>query len=44
MAQRVAETVMADERIDEVTVEVRKLRPPVPQDVASSGMRLTLRR
>lgn len=44
MARRVAETVMADERIDEVTVEVRKLRPPVPQDVASSGMRLTLRR
>ena len=44
MAQRVAEAVMTDERIDEVTVEVRKLRPPVPQDVASSGMRLTLRR
>jgi dihydroneopterin aldolase len=44
MAQRVAEAVMTDDRIDEVTVEVRKLRPPVPQDVASSGMRLTLRR
>lgn len=44
MAQRVAEAVLADERIEEVTVEVRKLRPPVPHDVSSSGMRLTLRR
>jgi dihydroneopterin aldolase len=44
MAQRVAEAVMTDQRIEEVTVEVRKLRPPVPQDVASSGMRLTRRR
>ena len=44
MAQRVADAVLADERIEEVTVEVRKLRPPVPQDVASSGMRLTRRR
>lgn len=44
MAQRVAEAVLTDERIEEVTVEVRKLRPPVQQDVASSGMRLTLRR
>jgi dihydroneopterin aldolase len=44
MAQRVAEAVLEDERIEEVTVEVRKLRPPVAQDVASSGMRLTRRR
>ena len=44
MAQRVAEAVLTDPRIEEVTVEVRKLRPPVPQDVASSGMRLTRRR
>ena len=44
MAQRVAEAVMLDDRIEEVTIEVRKLRPPVPQDVASSGMRLTRRR
>jgi dihydroneopterin aldolase len=44
MAQRVAEVVLTDERIDEVTVEIRKLRPPVPQDVASSGIRLTRRR
>ncbi len=44
MAQRVAEAVLSDTRIEVVTVEVRKLRPPVPQDVASSGMRLTVRR
>ncbi|MFT5202256.1 MAG: dihydroneopterin aldolase [Candidatus Aldehydirespiratoraceae bacterium] len=44
MAQRVAEAVLEDERIEQVTVEVRKLRPPVAQDVASSGMRLTRRR
>jgi dihydroneopterin aldolase len=44
MTQRVAEAILSDERIEQVTVEVRKLRPPVPQDVVSSGMRLTLRR
>lgn len=44
MAQRVAEAVLTDSRIDEVTVEVRKLRPPVTQDLASAGMRLTRRR
>ena len=41
MAQRVAEAVLEDERVTEVTVEVRKLRPPVAQDLASSGIRLT---
>lgn len=40
MAQRVAEAVLEDERIREVTLEIRKLRPPVPQDLASSGIRL----
>jgi dihydroneopterin aldolase len=44
MAQRVVEAVLEDERIVEVTVEVRKLRPPVPQDIASAGMVLTRRR
>jgi 7,8-dihydroneopterin aldolase/epimerase/oxygenase len=44
MTQRVAEAVLADPRITEVTVEVRKLHPPVPQDVASAGIRLTCRR
>ncbi len=41
MAARVADAVLEDERIQSVTVEVRKLRPPVPQDLASSGIRLT---
>jgi 7,8-dihydroneopterin aldolase/epimerase/oxygenase len=41
LAQRVAEEVLADERVDAVTVAVRKLRPPVPQDVASAGVRVT---
>jgi len=41
MATRVAEAVLEDDRIRSVTVEVRKLRPPVPQDLASSGIRLT---
>lgn len=44
MAHRVGEAVLEDERISSVVVVVRKLRPPVPQDVASAGMRLTLRR
>ena len=44
MAQRVAEAVLADERIAEVTVEVRKLRPPVAQFLDSSGIRIVRRR
>lgn len=42
MATRVAEAILEDRRIDAVTVEVRKLRPPVPQDIAPSGIRLTV--
>lgn len=30
----------ADDRIDEVTVTVRKLRPPVSQQLSTSGVRL----
>jgi 7,8-dihydroneopterin aldolase/epimerase/oxygenase len=41
LAQRVAEAVMADSRAQAVTVAVRKLRPPVPHQLASSGVRLT---
>lgn len=44
LAQRVAEAVMTDERITEVTVEVRKLRPPVTQFLDSSGVRIVRRR
>lgn len=32
------------DRIDAVSIEVRKLRPPVPQDLATSGVAITRRR
>jgi dihydroneopterin aldolase len=44
MAARVAKAVLVDDRMVEVSVEVRKLRPPVTQDLASSGIRVTVRR
>ena len=44
MAARVAEAVLTVDRVVEVGVEVRKLRPPVPQDLASAGIRVTRRR
>jgi dihydroneopterin aldolase len=44
LAARIAEVALADERVDEVTVSVRKLRPPVPQQLTTSGVRITRRR
>jgi dihydroneopterin aldolase len=45
MAERVAEAVLAvDPRVQSVTVTMRKLRPPVPLDLASAGVRVTRRR
>ena len=44
LAARVAAAVLADTRVRAVTVSVRKLRPPVPQDLATSGVRITRRR
>ena len=44
MGQRIAEAILEDTRIRSVTIEVRKLRPPVEHDLASSGMRLTVDR
>jgi FolB domain-containing protein len=44
LAQRIAEVALADERVVEVTVSVRKLRPPVPQQLDTSGVRITRRR
>ncbi len=41
-ASDVAEQVLADPRVSAVRVTVTKLRPPVPHDLASSGV--TLRR
>ena len=44
LATRVAEAVLAEPRVRAVTVSVRKLRPPVPQDLASTGVRITRER
>ncbi len=42
LARRMADAVLsADVRIVAVTVVLRKLRPPVPHDLASAGIRLT---
>jgi dihydroneopterin aldolase len=42
LAARIAEAVLAaDERVDAVTVAVRKLEPPVPERLATSGVRIT---
>ena len=41
LAERIAEVVLADGRVVEVTVSVRKLRPPVPQLLDTSGVRIT---
>jgi FolB domain-containing protein len=44
LATRLTEVVLADGRVHAVTVAVRKLRPPVPQLLDTSGVRLTRRR
>lgn len=41
LAARIAEVVLADERVDEVTVTLRKLRPPVPHQLHTAGVRIT---
>jgi len=41
LAQRLADVVLEDPRATSVTVSVRKLRPPVPQVMATSGVRIT---
>ena len=40
VAQVVADVVLAHPQATAVTVEVRKVRPPVPQDLATSGVRI----
>ncbi len=41
LAGAIADAVLGDGRVTSVTVAVRKLRPPVPFDVGSTGVRLT---
>jgi dihydroneopterin aldolase len=40
LANHIASAVLDDARIHTVTVTVRKLRPPVPHDLASAGVTL----
>jgi len=40
LAARIAEVILADPRALAVTVRVRKLRPPVPQHLETSGVRI----
>lgn len=41
LAEMLADEVLAAAEVDTVTVAVRKLRPPVPQQLATSGVRIT---
>lgn len=41
LAERLTEMLLVDERVETVTVVVRKLRPPVAQHLETSGVRLT---
>jgi 7,8-dihydroneopterin aldolase/epimerase/oxygenase len=44
VAQRIAEDLLALDRIDGVTVTIRKVRPPLPQDVVTAAVTITRRR
>jgi len=45
VAQRIAEVVLdGHPLVDEISVTVRKLRPPVAHDLSTSGVRVTRRR
>lgn len=40
-AQQVADLLLADDKAEKVTVEILKLRPPMAQDLAASGVTIT---
>lgn len=44
LAAAIAESVLEDPRAEQVTVTVRKLRPPIPADLGSVGVEITRRR
>ncbi len=44
VAQRVADDLLALDGVEGVRVTIRKLRPPLPQDVGTSGVTITRRR
>lgn len=41
LAERIAAIAKTDERVDRVTVSLRKLRPPVAEHLASAGVTIT---
>lgn len=41
VAERIAAVILDDARVRSVTVTVRKLRPPVPVDLATAAVRIT---
>ena len=41
LAERITEVILEDPRAVSVTVTVRKLRPPVPVELATAGVRIT---
>ena len=42
VAERIAQVLLAaDDRIEGTTVTVRKLRPPIPADLVTSGVTIT---
>ena len=43
-AQQVADLLLGDTKARQVTVEILKLRPPMAQDLAASGVRITRNR
>ena len=40
LAAAVADVVLEDPHVEQVTVAIRKLRPPLPHHVASTGVRI----
>jgi 7,8-dihydroneopterin aldolase/epimerase/oxygenase len=44
VAQRIADELLSLDKVDGVRVTIRKVRPPVPQDVATSAVTITRRR
>jgi len=44
VAQRIAEDLLALDRVDGVRVTIRKVRPPLPHDVATAAVTITRRR
>ena len=44
LAEAIAATALEDDRVESVTVGLRKLEPPLEADIATVGVRITRRR